>query len=96
MIRIIYLFLFLIFFTGCSFNKNSKFWTSSKEIKIEKNFREILKKNENINEELNPNFRIKLDKLSSFSYSNKQLNNFDLPKKPYLHFFRRLKFIEIM
>ena len=75
MIRIIYLFLFLIFFTGCSFNKNSKFWTSSKEIKIEKNFREILKKNENINEELNPNFRIKLDKLSSFSYSNKQLNN---------------------
>ncbi len=75
MIRIIYLFLFLIFFTGCSFNKNSKFWTSSKEIKIEKNFREILKKNVNINEELNPNFRIKLDKLSSFSYSNKQLNN---------------------
>ena len=75
MIRIIYLFLFLIFLTGCSFNKNSKFWTSSKEIKIEKNFREILKKNENINEELNPNFRIKLDKLSSFSYSNKQLNN---------------------
>jgi len=74
-IRIIYLFLFLIFLTGCSFNKNSKFWTSSKEIKIEKNFREILKKNENINEELNPNFRIKLDKLSSFSYSNKQLNN---------------------
>ena len=75
MIRIIYLFLFLIFLTGCSFNKNSKFWTSSKEIKIEKNFREILKKNENINEELNPNFRIKLDKLSSFSYSNKQFNN---------------------
>ena len=75
MIRIIYLFLFLIFLTGCSFNKNSKFWTSSKEIKIEKNFKEILKKNENINEELNPNFRIKLDKLSSFSYSNKQLNN---------------------
>ena len=75
MIRIIYLFLFLIFLTGCSFNKNSKFWTSSKEIKIEKNFREILKKNENINEELNPNFRIELDKLSSFSYSNKQLNN---------------------
>tara|TARA_B100000900_G_scaffold7038_1_gene5971 strand:+ start:1041 stop:2336 length:1296 start_codon:yes stop_codon:yes gene_type:complete len=74
-IRIIYLFLFLIFLTGCSFNKNSKFWTSSKEIKIEKNFKEILKKNENINEELNPNFRIKLDKLSSFSYSNKQLNN---------------------
>ena len=75
MIRIIYLFLFLIFLSGCSFNKNSKFWTSSKEIKIEKNFKEILKKDKNINEELNPNFRIKLNKLKNFSHLNDQFNN---------------------
>ena len=60
--RILYLFLLLIFITGCSLNKNSKFWTSSKEIELEKGFKEVLQIDENIIKELNPNLKIKLNK----------------------------------
>ena len=74
--KIIYLFLFLLLTTGCSFNKNSKFWTSSQNIKLEKNFKEILKKDENISKELNPNLKIKLnEKTNNFSDTKNQLNN---------------------
>ncbi len=74
--RILYLFLLLIFITGCSLNKNSKFWTSSKKIKLEKGFKEVLQIDENINKELNPNFKIKLNKnLNTLSRSKNLYNN---------------------
>ncbi len=74
--RILYLFLLLIFITGCSFNKNSKFWTSSKKIKLEKGFKEALKTDESINKELNPNLKIKLNtNLNTLSRSKNLYNN---------------------
>ncbi len=74
--RILYLFLLLIFITGCSLNKNSKFWTSSKEIKLEKGFKEVLQIDENIIKELNPNLKIKLNKnLNTLSRSKNLYNN---------------------
>ena len=36
MIKILYLFLFLISISGCSFNKNSKFWTNTEIVKNNK------------------------------------------------------------
>ena len=64
MSKIFYLLIILFFFNACSFNKSSKFWTSSKNIVKEK---EIESKNifieaPALEKELNPNLKIKLSK----------------------------------
>ena len=66
----------LIYFliTGCSFQKNSKFWNKEKiEEEKQENVTEIFKKEETLNFELNPNLKIELD---SRAVNNSFLNNF--------------------
>ncbi len=60
--KIIIILVFSILFTGCSFNKNSKFWTASENILEEKNlnYKEILVEEDALGQELNPNLIIKL------------------------------------
>jgi len=74
--KIFYFSLILIFITGCSFNKNSKFWTATQKIKIDKNFEEVLKKNEILSKELNSNLKIRFDqKISKNSFLLNLTNN---------------------
>ena len=56
-------FIFAILITGCSFNKNSKFWTESKNIieYNETNFKEIFDNDNTLSQELNHNLIIRLD-----------------------------------
>jgi len=68
--RIFYLILTLILITGCSFNKNSKFWTSTEKIKSEKNFKEILKKEKNLSQEFNSNLKIRFN--NDLTYTESQ------------------------
>ena len=73
------IFLFVIFFltSGCSFNKNSKFWTASKKIQLERNFEEVLKDNQIINKQFNPNIKVKLDNVFNINLNeSSQLNNY--------------------
>ena len=77
MTKTVYLFTILILISGCSFNKNSKFWTSSKEIKIEKNYERIFDTEEKLNKEFNPNLKIRLNsKPQNSSFLKNQLNNY--------------------
>ena len=76
--RIFSLFLFFLIFNGCSFNKNSKFWTTSKEIKDETsiNYKEVFIYEDVIKKELNTNLQIKLkSKTSNNTSINNHLNN---------------------
>ena len=59
--KIILFFILIIFTTAASFNKNSKFWTPSKNISEEKNqsYKEISIEDEALEKELNPNLTIK-------------------------------------
>ncbi len=76
MIKIFFLFLFSIILTGCSFNKDSKFWTSTTPIKLEKDFQKIFTEEKRLQNELNPNLRIKLTyKMNNDIFLLKQLNN---------------------
>ena len=59
--KIFYLFIILTVTISCSFNKNSKFWTETKQIKIEKNYIEVLKNQEKLTKEFNSNLIIRLD-----------------------------------
>jgi outer membrane protein assembly factor BamB len=56
-------FIFAILITGCSFNKNSKFWTESKNIieYNETNFKKIFDDDNTLSQELNHNLIIRLD-----------------------------------
>ena len=76
--KILYFFLISILITGCSFNKNSKFWTSSKEIdsEINDNYEEVFPEEEALKKEFNSNLRIKFQSkpLTSIS-ANNHLNN---------------------
>ena len=64
--KIIFLFV-LIFLTGCSLNKNSKFWSASEtlnqETKTTKTSKseEILKKSSTYEKEFNQNLKIKVE-----------------------------------
>ena len=60
--KIIIFFIFILFITGCSFNKNSKFWTESKNIQEEDNlnYKKILVEEEALERELNTNVQINL------------------------------------
>tara|TARA_A100001011_G_scaffold159550_1_gene167933 strand:- start:5379 stop:6677 length:1299 start_codon:yes stop_codon:yes gene_type:complete len=70
-IILIFIFLFLI---NCSFNKNSKFWSKSKEIKKELDLIEIFKKEETLKREFNSNVKVRL---ISKPIKNSFINNFD-------------------
>ena len=71
------LILIFIFISNCSFHKNSKFWTKQKIVKEKSNnFLQILKKEENLISEFNPNLKIRLNsKLVNKSFLNNLNNN---------------------
>ena len=75
MSKVFNLFAILLLFSGCSFNKNSKFWTKSEKIKEEK-FSEIkiLVKDKEINKELNTNIKLNF---TTDPIKNSYLNNYD-------------------
>ena len=58
--KLILFFTFIFFISGCSFNKNSKFWTATQNIP-EDNFKDIFVKDEAFSQELNSNLVLKLD-----------------------------------
>ena len=60
--KIIIFLISIILITGCSLNKNSKFWTAAKNIPEEQksNYKEIFAKEEKLSEELNASFAINL------------------------------------
>ena len=72
MSRIIIFLVSIIFLNGCSLNKNSKFWTDSKNIIEENNlnYEEIFVKEKSLGSELNSNVLINL--------SNNINNNFSI------------------
>ena len=79
MIKIIYLSIFLIFTFGCSFNKNSKFWTSSQNITEENlpNYKKIFEKEKVLENELNPSLKINLSKKINKNFLQKNYFNND-------------------
>ncbi len=78
MIKIFFLFVLSIFIFSCSLNKNSKFWTSSKNIDLDNNeFTEkIIVKESAIDKELNPNIRVILKPIVSKEKSINHYYNF--------------------
>ena len=74
--KIIFLFIFLIFNSGCSFNSNSKFWTKSENI-IEENYKKIFVEKKISDKELNSNLEINLKNVSENSELEKQYHNND-------------------
>ena len=75
--KVIIFFIFIIFINGCSLNKNSKFWTKSKDISKEKqiNFKEISSKEETLDKELNVNVSINL--VGNIIQDFKNIENFN-------------------
>ena len=63
---------------GCSFNKNSKFWTSQSDLQVEKkeNFKKILIKDEALDKELNVNIKLNLDLKNTKNYINDLRNDY--------------------
>jgi len=61
--KVILFFTLVIFVTGCSFNKNSKFWTASQDIAKENNsdYTKIFVEEEALGKELNQDLKITLD-----------------------------------
>ena len=59
--RFIIFLICIIFLNGCSLNKNSKFWTTAKDIPKEKNtnYKEIFADDQTLDKELNANLTIK-------------------------------------
>jgi outer membrane protein assembly factor BamB len=76
--RIYYFLLIIIFLSGCSFNKNSKFWSTSEKINKEvnldqKNLEEIFIKEKVLDKEFNQNLQINVDE--NFDIKNSPNNN---------------------
>ena len=76
--KIFQLLLIIIFFSGCSFNKNSKFWTSEtiKEIDEQK-FEKIFDDPTALNQELNTNINLNLSKGFEKNNLSKKFTNND-------------------
>ncbi len=98
--KIILLITFIFITFGCSFNKNSKFWTASQNIPEENNleYKEIFAEEKALGNELNPNLRIKLNgkfnkNLSTVNYFNNDgRSNFNgLLKKSSRYKFSKIK-----
>tara|TARA_B100000767_G_C19757823_1_gene533820 strand:- start:438 stop:1742 length:1305 start_codon:yes stop_codon:yes gene_type:complete len=76
--RIIIFFILIIFIAGCSFNKNSKFWTISENIPEEKNlnYQKFFTEEEALGKELNSNITINLgNKVSNNAKIRNYFNN---------------------
>ena len=78
MSKIFQLLLIIIFFSGCSFNKNSKFWTSEtiKEIEEQK-FEKIFDDPKALSQELNTNINLNLNKNFTKNKSSVKFTNND-------------------
>ena len=77
--RFIFFLILFNFFTGCSFNSNSEFWTASKDINLENaNYKKILLKKEiTLDKDFNPNLKIKLNsKFNKNLFDYLQSNNY--------------------
>ena len=73
--KILKILLIFIFFSSCSLNKNSKFWSNEKIIKEnKKNTEEIFKKEKTLDLEFNQNTKISL---YSKTIENSFINNYD-------------------
>tara|TARA_A100001234_G_scaffold220469_1_gene233488 strand:+ start:470 stop:1774 length:1305 start_codon:yes stop_codon:yes gene_type:complete len=77
--KITYFIIFFILISGCSFNKNSKFWTATQNIKEEKKeiYKDILVKEEALKHELNSNLKIKINHIIENNSENKIYHNND-------------------
>lgn len=77
MIKILYSILFFILVSSCSFNKNSKFWSDTKELKVENNleYKEIFPSEETLKREFNSNLQIRFASNPINSSTNNYLNN---------------------
>ncbi len=79
MIKNLFLFLFLFLLSGCSFNKNSKFWTNTEIVKNKKektNYQEIFPEEEALKKEFNSSLRIRLkSKTTNRTNINNYFNN---------------------
>ena len=75
--KLIYLFLIITLFNSCSFNKNSKFWTSSKILEEEKlDIKKVLRDDAILSQEFNKNLKINIkSKIKKISFENSLLNN---------------------
>ena len=64
--KIITFLIFIFFISGCSLNKNSKFWTTTKDITEEKNqeYKKILVEEKALGKEFNTNISINLGSLN--------------------------------
>ncbi len=98
--KIILFFIFTIFISGCSFNKNSKFWTKSQNILEEKNtkYKQIFSEKKILSQEFNTNLVIKLDgninkNLSERNYFNNdgRLNYNGILKKSSRYRFSKIR-----
>ena len=77
--KIFIFFVSIIFITGCSFNKNSKFWTTSQNISKEdnSNYKEILVDQGALNKELNANVPLNLETNVNENFKNNIFFNND-------------------
>ena len=77
--KLFYLLTIFFLISGCSFNKNSKFWNKSEKIQSEKaiKFQEVFPTEEALKKEFNSSLQIKLDsQQKGNSLLNEQLNNY--------------------
>ena len=97
--KVIIFLIYILFITGCSFNKNSKFWTETKKIQEEKlNYKKVLAEEEALERELNTNVQINLgniinNNLRTRDYFNNEgrLNYNGLLKKSSRYKFSKIK-----
>ena len=98
--KVILFIIFIILVSGCSLQKNSKFWSASQDIVEEKNanYKEILVEEEALSSELNPSLKIKVNaetnnNLTARNYYNNdgRLNYDGLLKKSSRYKFSKIK-----
>jgi len=98
--KIIIFFILISLIAGCSFNKNSKFWTSSQNIQEENNqdYKEIFSEEESLSQELNKDLAINLGKnvvnntqLRNYFNNDGRLNYNGLVKKSSRYKFSKIK-----
>ena len=76
MSKILNLFLIFVIISGCSFNKNSKFWTKEKiKEEVQLNSKKIFAKEDPLNLEFNPDLKIKLTSKVVNKFSLNTLDN---------------------
>ena len=98
--KIIIFFALITLIAGCSFNKNSKFWTSSQNIQEEnnQNYKEIFSEEESLRQELNKDLSINLGKnivnniqLRNYFNNDGRLNYDGVLKKSSRYKFSKIK-----